>query len=66
MRFCAVGSYATEVHTLLNSTLCNLDLTTSDTCDLDALEYASDHPEIFKLVRFEVAGTALFFLDIVE
>jgi hypothetical protein len=46
--------------------LCNLDLTTSDTCDLDALEYASDHPEIFKLVRFEVAGTALFFLDIVE
>ena len=43
------GSYAADVSTLLNSTLCNLDLHTSDTCDLDALQYASAHPEVFKL-----------------
>eukprot|EP01051_Picozoa_sp_SAG22_P012497 SAG22_NODE_1305_length_4793_cov_3.652961_4_plen_85_part_00 len=34
------GSYATSVKALLNSTYCNLMLTTSDTCDLDALLYA--------------------------
>ena len=50
------------MHTLLNSTLCNLDLTTSDTCDLDALEYASDHPEIFKLVRLKLPALPCFFL----
>ena len=44
------GSYATEVSALLNTTLCNLDLGTSDTCDLDALEYATAHPDVFKLV----------------
>ena len=43
------GSYATAVATLLNASLCNLDLTTSDTCDLDALEFAVAHPEVFQL-----------------
>ena len=43
------GSYATKIATLLNSTLCNLDLGTSDTCDLDALEFAVGHPAVFKL-----------------
>ena len=43
------GSYTTSVKELLNATLCNLDLGTSDTCDLDALLYADSHPEVFKL-----------------
>ena len=43
------GSYASEISTLLNSTLCNLDLRTSDTCDLDALNFAVENPRIFKL-----------------
>lgn len=43
------GSYAVEIAPLLNATLCNLDLGTSDTCDLDALQYAAAHPEVFKL-----------------
>jgi len=43
------GSYAADIGTLLNSTLCNLNLHTSDTCDLNALQYASAHPEVFKL-----------------
>lgn len=43
------GTYATAITTLLNTTYCNLMLGTSDTCDLDALEYAVAHPEIFKL-----------------
>lgn len=42
------GTYAADVKTLLNATLCNLDLATSDTCDLDALEYAVAHPEVFR------------------
>ena len=42
------GAYAADVKTLLNATLCNLELATSDTCDLDALEYAVAHPEVFK------------------
>jgi hypothetical protein len=33
----------------VNSTLCNLDLSTSDTCDLAALEYAVAHPAVFTL-----------------
>ena len=48
--YVCTGSYATEVSTLLNTTLCNLDLGTSDTCDLDALDYATAHPDVFKLV----------------
>ena len=43
------GSYTANVKELLNATLCNLDLGTSDTCDLDALLYADSHPEVFKL-----------------
>ncbi len=43
------GAYTSEIATLLNSTLCNLDLGTSDTCDLDALEFAVAHPAVFKL-----------------
>ena len=43
------GAYTSEIATLLNSTLCNLDLGTSDTCDLDALEFAVAHPVVFKL-----------------
>jgi len=43
------GSYTANVKELLNETLCNLDLDTSDTCDLDALLYADSHPEVFKL-----------------
>jgi len=43
------GSYTANVTELLNATLCNLDLGTSDTCDLDALLYATGHPEVFKL-----------------
>ena len=75
------GSYAADISTLLNSSLCNLNLHTSDTCDLNALQvndtdatrgvapdaapskalapaartdislrqYASAHPEVFKL-----------------
>ena len=33
----------------MNSTLCNLDLGTSDTCDIAALMYAVAHPEVFTL-----------------
>jgi hypothetical protein len=43
------GSFASEISTLRNSTLCNLDLGTSDTCDLDALTFAMFNPEVFKL-----------------
>ena len=43
------GAYTSEIATRLNSTLCNLDLGTSDTCDLDALEFAVAHPAVFKL-----------------
>jgi hypothetical protein len=43
------GSFAAEVSTLLNASLCSLDLTTSDTCDLDALQFAVAHPGVFKL-----------------
>ena len=43
------GSFATKVSSLLNATLCNLDLGTSDTCDLDALQYAASHPRVFAL-----------------
>ena len=34
---------------LLNATLCSLQLGRSDTCDLSALLFASDHPEVFTL-----------------
>ena len=33
---CHGGGFATEISALLNATLCNLDLGTSDTCDLSA------------------------------
>ena len=40
------GTYAPAFTTLLNASYCNLNLHTSDTCDLDALQFAADHPEI--------------------
>ena len=43
------GSFANEISTLRNSTLCNLDLGTSDTCDLDAITFAMSHPVVFTL-----------------
>jgi hypothetical protein len=43
------GAQAKTVASLLNSTLCNLDLGTSDTCDLDALNYAAATPRIFQM-----------------
>ena len=41
------GSFAPQLKTLINDSYCNLMLTTSDTCDILALEYAEAHPEIF-------------------
>jgi len=46
-------SYATEFSQLLNASYCNLQLSTSDTCDLAALEYANTKPHIFG-IRIEV------------
>jgi hypothetical protein len=43
------GSFAASVDTLLNDTYCNMQAQTSDTCDLDALQFAVDHAHIFKL-----------------
>ena len=43
------GRFATEVAPLLHATLCSLQLGKSDTCDLSALLFASDHPEVFTL-----------------
>jgi hypothetical protein len=43
------GSFAASVDTLLNDTYCNMRAQTSDTCDLDALQFAVDHAHIFKL-----------------
>ena len=43
------GRFATEVAPLLDATLCSLQLGRSDTCDLSALLFASDHPEVFTL-----------------
>ena len=41
------GSFATGLATLLLDDYCNLQLTTSDTCDIAALKYAAAHPGIF-------------------
>ena len=43
------GSFATMVSALLNTTICNRNLHTSDTCDLDALRFAAAHPAVFEL-----------------
>jgi hypothetical protein len=41
------GSFASDLRTLINASYCNLMLTTSDTCDILALEFAHAHPEVF-------------------
>jgi hypothetical protein len=51
------GSFATSLSTLINASYCNLMLTTSDTCDILALEFAHAHPEIFA-VRMVVTQNA--------
>jgi len=43
------GSFASNVNTLVNAKYCNLDLGTTDTCDVLALTYATQHTEIFKI-----------------
>ena len=43
------NTFASSIGTLLNASYCNLDLGTSDTCDLDALQFAADHPGVFKM-----------------
>ena len=52
------GRFATSAATLLNASLCSLQLGGTDTCDLDALRFASDHPEVFT-VRVLVTEYAL-------
>ena len=41
------GSFTSELATLLDDEYCNLQLTTSDTCDIAALKYAAANPAIF-------------------
>jgi hypothetical protein len=43
------GSFATELATLIDDAYCNLQLTTSDTCDIAALRYAAANPAIFQV-----------------
>ena len=43
------GRFATSVSTLLNASLCNLQLGTSDTCDLEALQFAAADPQTFTI-----------------
>jgi hypothetical protein len=52
------GSFANRLKTLINGSYCNLMLTTSDTCDIQALEYAEAHPEIFAVAIVVTANAA--------
>jgi hypothetical protein len=50
------GSFATSIKTLLNGTYCNLQEHTSDTCDIDALQFAVHHPTIFNIAILVTAN----------